>query len=249
MADFWEEYGKAYAVFAHYCSFDDWKTNLKRIALEIAKSSQNAPVSVLDVGTGYGKDVLDLSRILLAEIKGMPIFDIVEPPSFTREMLRRILSPVADGGCLRNEYDDIADIGAECYDTILFMNATYYIEECENVLVDCLERNVNPGGRLVILALPETSDFFLDIPELVLPYNATAIQRFLQERNISFHKIPLQSTYHLPDVLSLSSTLVDHLYSFMTESKIGNSDFIAALGRKQNGGDLDFKDELIVIEK
>lgn len=249
MSDFWEEYGKAYAVFAHYCSFDDWKVNLKQIAMEAAGTNQDAPLTVLDVGSGYGKDVLDLSRILLAQTQKIPVFDVVEPPSFAREMLRRILISHTEGGCLRNEYDDISEIGEEQYDAILFMNAAYYIEGFENVLDNCLERHLKPGGRVIILALPETSDFFLDIPDLVLPYNATEIQDVLCKRDIPFSKIQLRSTYYLPEMAALSQSLIDHLYTFMTESKISKEKFLTALVRKRSEGFLDFKDELIVIER
>jgi len=249
VVDFWKEYGEGYILFSQLFSYENWQTILSRIASEISNVRSSASVSILDVGSGYGINILNILQMLYSEKKVRHILDVVEPSEQARLILRALIPNETLGGFLRNVYSSIADISVKVFDAVLVMHSSYYIDSFETELAKIYNQNVTVGGLVILLALPDTSPFFLQRKELYLPNTSTRIKGYLNREGIEYKTFALRSRFLFPNKIILSKKGMNALYKFMTRGLIPEPEFIVALDKLRSGEAVDFGDELIVIRK
>lgn len=249
MSNFWKEYGKAYTLFSQYCNYNDWQIILRRIANEITGTNSNRALSVLDVGTGHGLNALNLLEILYSETGQKHLLDVVEPSHEATFLLQSLLSTVSTGGFLRNIYHNISEIDEAAYDVMIFMHSSYYISEFQHVIKCTYFNNLQKGGKIIILALPDTSPFFLGEKKLLLNNTSTRIKLMLNNLDLKFDSYVLHSRFMLSNAQGISSSGMDAFYHFMTREIIVKDKFVEILRKRTRKEPLDFGDELIVINK
>lgn len=249
MSDFWKEYSKSFMIFSQYCSYTDWADILKRIANEIASSNKSNSLSIIDVGTGYGKNINEIMEILFTNNRIRNILDVVEPSNQIHSIIRSLITDFKDDGYLRNLFSNISNFEDKKYDVILFMHSSYYIHDFNNILFKLCSNNLHENGKILILSLPDTSPFFLKKSDLSLPNTSTSIKVFLERISIGYNSYPFSSKFFFNDKFLLSEKTCDHLYHFFTRKLIEKDEFVECIKKVCKNGVIDFNDELIIIRK
>lgn len=249
--DFWKQLGQSFLVFSKFCDFDDWQNILKRLACEIVSVNQQHALSILDVGAGLGINTECIANIIFSQNKIRNIIDIIEPSKSARDISRGLLVTEDKGGSIRNIFPGLVNVKNQIYDVIMFIHSSYYINNFYLTLNSLLKYNLREGGKILILALPSESPFFLD-PKLELPFTSSQIQYYLSQNDINFNAYTLTSKFFINTNFIFSQNEINQLYHFMTSSKKGiltKGKFCEILKSKAHNGIIDFQDELIVIEK
>lgn len=249
MEDFWERYGESYQIFSQYCSYYDWQNILETIANEIAQAQKEQSYSILDIGPGKGRNILEILEILFTKLRKRNILDIVEPSNIGVNILESLIVSVENGGYLRNIYRDTSNIQDSKYNIILFMHSSYYINNFCELIFKLLSENLFNDGKLLILTLPYESPFFLGKSELYLPNTTEEIIGILEEKKIKYEVHRLESKFFLNKNFDISKSAMEKICFFMTREKISFNDFIILLKKHYKKGVLDFSDDLIVIKK
>ena len=248
LSSFWKEYGKAYIVFSQFCHYGDCQAIVHRIANEIDLISGRNCLSIIDIGTGYGLNILKVLEILFSKTRKRHLLDVVEPSEEALLHLNDLLSREAVGGFLREAYHDISEIKKNLYDVIVIMHSSYYIEGFNKILIDIYKNNLRQGGKIIILALPDSSPFFLGHC-LRLDHTSNWIKTYLGQQNIDYKVFSLQSRFIFPKKFLLTQKGADSLYTFMTRKSITKLEFLKLLKPFVDKGIIDFGDELIIIDK
>ena len=238
-------------MFSKFCDFNDWQSILNRIASEIIEVQDNKPLSILDVGAGLGINTECIANIVFTHRKIRNSIDIIEPSQHAREIARRLMVSEDKGGILRNFFPNLSDINTRKYDVVIFLHSTYYINDFYNWLQKIFRNNLREGGKVLVLAIPSDSPFFLD-PKLALPHTSSQIKYYLSQKGFEFTPYSLTSKFYINTHFIFSEIEIDHLYHFMTSSKsniISREEFCERLKSKASSGVIDFQDELIVIRK
>ena len=249
--DFWTKFGQAYLVFSKFCDYEDWQSILKRIAEEIIAIQANRPLAVLDVGAGYGINTMYISNIVFNHSRIRSVIDIIEPSKQARETAINLLVREVNGGTLKDAFSNLAEIGKRKYDIILFLHSSYYIQDFHTWLKKIYVTNLRQGGKILILAIPDDSPFFID-PRSRLQFTSSQLKFTLSQGGFDFTPHQLRSRFYVNTNFVISSTEADQLYLFMAQTQIPNmskEEFCLKLKEKASDGVINLGDELLVIRK
>lgn len=250
MTDFWIETGDAYLTFSQYCHYKDWQAILQSIANEIVAVTKRVAVpAVLDVGCGIGINTLNIAEIIYSETRKRVECDVVEPSTWALDIATHVMQKSSDGGFLRKSFTAVHLADDRQYDAILFMHSAYYIKDFGKTLMRLYRHQLREGGAIILLALSDSSPFFLNDSRLILPNTSTAICGTLQKEKLPFAAYPLRSRLVLSDTRLSVAAFVTRLNSFVSRGKLTDSEFRRAMTKITNDGYVDFSDELLVVRR
>ena len=251
MSDFWLQHDKSYRLFSQYCDTDDWHNILKAVAgaiTEVAKPK--CQMSLLDVGCGTGIATETICERIFSNTKNFPQLTVVEPSQVARSRVAANLLYQSEGGVLRNVYASLNELPENArFDVIMFLHSTYYIRNFQATIKVLVERHLYPGGKIVMLVLPEESSFFLQLT--ALQNCMSGVKHDLQ--SIGLHDIKdhhLQSRFLLPESYNLTENEWKSLCQFFRPEGIELEQFKKLIKRDMAiNNSLDFQDYLVTGKK
>jgi SAM-dependent methyltransferase len=246
-SDFWKQFGLSFSIFSMYCHYDDWRNILDNICIEIGPNELKHDIKILDIGSGTGKNITEITEMFLSRYNKNVTVDVVEPSKSAQNVIQTNLIYKKNGGHLNNIFSDISEIEMNKYDIILLMHSSYYIKNFEDFIIKIFSCNLNIGGRISILSLPANSVFFLNENKLKLPNTSETICNFLRKNHINFNVKKLSSRFSLNGNAS-SPKSVDLLYKFITREEIKIEKFHSLYKKYINKQTVNFNDELITIK-
>nr|VFK25815.1 MAG: hypothetical protein BECKMB1821G_GA0114241_101616 [Candidatus Kentron sp. MB]VFK27174.1 MAG: hypothetical protein BECKMB1821I_GA0114274_100267 [Candidatus Kentron sp. MB]VFK75079.1 MAG: hypothetical protein BECKMB1821H_GA0114242_101516 [Candidatus Kentron sp. MB] len=158
---FWREFDEVYKVFSYYWHAPDKTQILQQIAhcvMDVMPEMPRSPLGILDIGTGKGDKINDIMAMLLSKRRQLAVLDMVEPSAAARENAGQLLSRHEYGGCLRDSFGTLEEIGERAYDAIIANNSIYYLEPFEENIIRCMEK-IKQSGVFIILYLANNNDY------------------------------------------------------------------------------------------
>ena len=137
------------AYIASGAIWGDTPSEVARIALEhLRRNGHDAPVEVLDIGCGYGRDALYLARHLPGRVTGIDL---------SEQALEMARASLAESGLTNATFHarDLRELSlGEGYDVVLVSNLYHLCRpEMRNELRSAIRRVLRPGGWLFLNAL------------------------------------------------------------------------------------------------
>lgn len=228
---------------------EDWF----HIALEIANEIKGK--LLLDVGCGEGHT----TKQILDRINGDIICDLLEPNKAALSSAKMFLS-------FENHVGD-AYIGtlsdfkpSKKYDTVFTSHTNYYWANDKKDYQEQLMKLIsllNIKGRLLILTLPKNSDHYNIMLKKVYPDFCFSeyISDFYKKRGFSVKTKKFKMRMFIDDMLTNKHFFdLNNFYRFIHNTnnypnRNASQTFLNKIKKFQKDGYLDFKDELIIVEK
>lgn len=210
---------------------------------------------LLDLGCGEGHT----TKQILDRLKQDYICDLVEPNKEALLSAKSFLS-------FENKIGDaivgtLADLKInKTYDSVFTSHTNYYWADNEEDYKKQLDKAislVNSGGRLLILTLPEKSDHYNVMIRQVYPkfnYSEFMID-YYKKKGFNVKVINFRMRMYVKDILTSKNFYeLKNFFKFIHNTETFPSekeslDFLFKLKKFQKKGYLDFKDQLIVVEK
>lgn len=251
MIDFWSQFDKPYRLFSQFCDSDDWHVILTAVAGAVMQAAKpDVQIALLDVGCGNGVATETICEVVFTQTKVLPKLTVVEPSQKARDRIEGNLLWHSDGGILHGNYKALDDLpGQAKFDAIMFLHSTYYLNNFKRLLKKLVQNHLYPGGKIVVLVLPEDSSFFLGLG--ALPNCMGAVESDCRDsglHGIAVHQ--LQSRFRLPKDCRLSEPEWKLLCSFFRPEGVALEEFKARMkGEFASCAPLDFQDCLVVGTK
>lgn len=211
--------------------------------------------NILDLGCGEGHT----TKQILDRLNQDHVCDLLEPK---KEALLSAKSFLSFENKIGDSFEGIlADLKVvKKYDTIFTSHTNYYWADKEEDYQKQLDKAislVNKGGRLLILTLPEKSDHYNIMIRQVYPtFNYSEyIVNYYKQKGFKVKVINFKMRMYVGDILTSKNFYeLKNFFKFIHNTdKFPNEkeslDFLAKLKKFQKKGYLDFKDQLIVVEK
>jgi SAM-dependent methyltransferase len=215
--EFWAARQPGYANLCYISDPDDWHEILAAVTSQIAcVGDAERPLRLLDIGSGTGTTIAAISQRLLATYKRSSAASLVEP-SVRARAASRVLFSESDHtfGTIRT-YSDVDGLPrSDKFDAVLYIHSTYYIGELSTQLRQILSSHVSPGGVVIVLALPQTSPFYLGRAERAQKNSAEAVVAIFADLDLATEVHTLTSRISVPPGLWEDDTLVADWRAFL----------------------------------
>ncbi len=222
------------------------------IVLGVAKEIRGG--EILDIGCGEGHT----TKQILDRVKGKHSCDLVEPNKEALLSAKRFLQ--VENSLGEGFVDSLASFDSKKqYDVVFTSHTNYYWSKSESGFQEQLDKAVSlvkPGGKLLILTLPEKSDHYNIMLRQVYPeFNyAGYLIDYYQKKGLKVRLEKFRMRMFVGDLL----TNENHYDLFNFYRFIHNTDrqpsldegkrFLEKVKKFQKGGYLDFRDVLIVVD-
>jgi len=228
---------------------EDWFHIVEKLASEIKGRL------ILDMGCGEGhttKQVLD-------RLNGEYVCDLLEP---NKGALNSALGFLKQENKIGNHFaDTLASFKpAKKYDSVFTSHTNYYWADKEsdyNSLLDKAVSLISDNGRLLILTLPKHSDHYNIMLREVYPsfnYSEYVID-YYKQKGFSVRVLKFKMRMYVGDIITNKNFYeLKNFFKFIHNTeKLPNDEealrFLANIKKYQKKGYLDFRDELIIVEK
>lgn len=228
---------------------EDWFKIVEKVASEIKGNS------ILDLGCGEGHT----TKQILDRINRKYDCDLLEPNKDALNSAKKFLSfENKIGKSFNSTLNKFHN--SKKYDTVFTSHTNYYWAKTEEEFKKQLDKFmslVKNGGRGLILTLPEESDHYKVMLKQVYPkfnYSEFIIKHY-RTKGFKVKVVKFKMRMFIEDILTNNNTYdLKNFYKFIHNTPKFPTDleaekFLKKIKKFEKKGYLDFKDELIIIEK
>jgi trans-aconitate methyltransferase len=229
---------------------EDWFAIVNVLARELSGYKK-----IIDLGCGEGHT----TKQILDRIKGKYECDLLEPDKAALQNGKAFLFPENN---IKDLY--VKTLGVfqpeKKYDAVYTIHTNYYwsfTQKDFNAHLDKLMNMITDKGKVMILTLPEDSDHYKIMLKQIYPtfnYSKYMIN-YYRSKGYKVRVKRFRMRMYVGDILSTKSQFdLKSFYRFIHNTNIFPSDneakkFLANIKKQQKKGYLDFRDELIIVEK